>query len=141
MPARRISATASASTPPVSSAVTDSALTSISARAVAQQRERLGQGRHALAGPLAAEALGVAGRDGAHLGERQLADVATAGRGALEVGVVDHDHAPVARELDVQLDGAGAELERPRKRGERVLGAVGRVAPVGDHERRPGQGG
>ena len=41
----------------------------------------------------------------------------------------------------IELHGAHAQLEGSGHRRERVLGTMGRVAPVGDHERRLGQDG
>jgi hypothetical protein len=48
------------------------------------------------------------------------------------MGVVVDDHHAVPRCVDVQLEGIGAALERPRERRNRVLGELELGASVGD---------
>src|SRR5213594_3636366 len=92
----------------------------------------LGEGRHPLTregGPEPASRI-----QPADLGQGERRERAGAVGGALERRVVEHHHLTVARELYVELDHVGTELDGAAERRHGVLGMRATGPTVGDHE-------
>ena len=87
--------------------------------------------------PLAPEAGGEPGPrvQPAQIARREGGHAPVAVGGAVDREVVDDHRHAVGAQLDVELDGVGAEADRFTEGGEGVLRGAGRGAPVGDAQR------
>ena len=104
--------------------------------AIAELRQHVGEPRDALAAELGGEPR--AGIEPRELGRRTITDRAAPVGSALEGLVVDHDQLAVGRELTIELDGLGPEIERRREGRMRILGSASRRAAMGDAEEAHG---
>ena len=75
----------------------------------------------------------------AQLGQRHLTDQAGAGGRAVHPAVVHAHQMPVSGQPDIAFDAVGAFLEGELVGGQGVLGALGRRAAMGNHERVSGE--
>ena len=72
----------------------------------------------------------MSGVEAAELGRRMVAHEPGSVGGALQGVVVDDDQPAVRRQVDVALDEIASGLDSRAERPHRVLGMVGRVAPM-----------